>query len=60
MDNLQNFIQYKIFEPFEKLVAFTTTKQTLNEENPRFTGDSSAIFENNRKQLAAKLVSRHT
>lgn len=55
MDNLQNFIQYKIFEPFEKLVAFTTTKQTLNEENPRFTGDSSAIFENNRKQLAAKL-----
>lgn len=55
MDNNHNFIQYKIFEPFENLVAFTTTKQTLSVQNPRFTGDSSEIFEDNRIQLAAKL-----
>lgn len=55
MDNTKNFIQYKIFEDFENIVAFTTTKQTLGNSNSRFTGDSSDIFEDSRKQLANKL-----
>ena len=55
MDNTQNFIRYKIFEPFKNIVAFTTTKQTLFESKSRFTGDSPDIFENSRKQLAKKL-----
>lgn len=55
MDNTHNFVHYKIFEPFENLVAFTTTKQTFSFQNPRFTGDSPEIFKNNRTQLAAKV-----
>lgn len=55
MDNSGNFIRYKIFEGFENLLAFTTTKQTLPDQNARFTGDLPEFFENNRKQLAAIL-----
>ena len=55
MDKNNNFIQYKIFESFKNLQVFTTTKESLDEVNPRFTGDSIDIFENSRKELAAKL-----
>lgn len=55
MDKNYGFVQYKIFEPFKNLMAFTTTKQTLIDENPIFTGNSPEIFRNNRKQLAAQL-----
>ena len=55
MDKNNNFIQYKIFESFKNLQVFTTTKESLDEVNPRFTGDSIDIFEYNRKELAAKL-----
>ncbi len=55
MDKNNNLIQYKIFEPFKYLQAFTTTKQTINETNSRFTGDTLETFENSRIQLAEKL-----
>jgi hypothetical protein len=49
-------IYYKIFSGFENVVAFTSTKQTFDIVNPRFTGDSKDIFENNRILLAEKLM----
>ncbi len=55
MDKNNHLIHYKIFDTYKNLLAFTTTKQTLNKNNSRFTGDSKAIFENSRKQLATKL-----
>ncbi|HSH19648.1 MAG TPA: peptidoglycan editing factor PgeF [Draconibacterium sp.] len=55
MDNRNGFIYYKIFEPFENLVAFTTSKFTLQVKNPKFTGDTRDIYENNRQMLAEKL-----
>ena len=55
MDKNNNFIRYKIFKRFKNLQVFTTTKQSLDGVNPRFTGDSINIFENSRKELAAKL-----
>jgi YfiH family protein len=55
MDNSPNFIQYKIFQHFNNVLAFTSTKQTLEEKNARFTGDSSDVLKNNRKQLAHQL-----
>lgn len=52
MNNTRNLIQYKLFEEFENLVAFTTTKQTLKSKTPQFTGDSNTDFESNRSELA--------
>jgi YfiH family protein len=56
MHKNQELIYYKIFSGFENVVAFTSTKQTFETRNPRFTGDSPEIFENNRILLAAKLM----
>ncbi len=53
MDN--KLILHPIFEPYKNLVAFSTTKKSLEHPAPRFTGDSSEIFTENRKQLAAIL-----
>lgn len=55
MDNLQNLVQYKIFENHKNILAFTNTKQTLKKSNSRFTGDSTILVEENRKELAAVL-----
>ncbi|NOR74900.1 MAG: peptidoglycan editing factor PgeF, partial [Draconibacterium sp.] len=55
MNKNHHLVQYKIFEGFENIIAFTTTKQTLTERNSIFTGDSSETLKNNRKQLAEKL-----
>ena len=55
MANKEEFVQYSIFKSFKNLVAFTTTKQTLNVINPRFTGDSAKRYERNRELLAGKL-----
>ena len=55
MANKEEFVQYSIFKSFKNLVAFTTTKQTLNVINPRFTGDSVKRYERNRELLAGKL-----
>jgi YfiH family protein len=56
MHKNQELIYYKVFSGFENVVAFTSTKQTLEPLNPRFTGDSKDIFENNRALLAEKLM----
>ena len=55
MDKTQNFVQYNLFQTHKTLLAFTTTKQTLEESYPRFTGDHKSIFEKNRTQLALQL-----
>ncbi len=39
----------------KNLMAFTTTKQTLLERNPTFTGNSPKNFKGNRKQLSNRL-----
>lgn len=52
MDKSGNLIQYKIFESLKNVVAFTTTKNTLNASSPRFTGDSESIYKSNRMLLA--------
>ncbi|MBK6282237.1 MAG: peptidoglycan editing factor PgeF [Draconibacterium sp.] len=54
--NNKGLIYYKIFRGFENVVAFTSTKQTFETKNPRFTGDSTDIFEQNRILLAEKLM----
>jgi YfiH family protein len=56
MHNIQDLIYYKIFSGFENVVAFTSTRQTFDTKNPRFTGDSPEIFEHNRILLAEKLM----
>ena len=56
MHKNQGLIYYKIFRGFENVVAFTSTKQTFETKNPRFTGDSPDIFEKNRILLAEKLM----
>ena len=56
MHKKNELIYYKIFSGFENVVAFTSTKQTFDIVNPRFTGDSKDIFENNRILLAEKLM----
>ncbi len=55
MHKKHNFISYNIFAPYQNLVAFTSTKQSFDTENTRFTGDSAEIYIENRKQLAEKL-----
>lgn len=55
MDSKQSFIHYNIFKPFEKLLAFTTSKQTLAINNARFTGDSIEDYQTSRQLLAEKL-----
>lgn len=55
MHKKHNFIHYNIFSPYQNLVAFTSTKQSFDTENTRFTGDSPEIYTENRKQLAEKL-----
>ncbi len=54
--NNKGLIYYKIFRGFENVVAFTSTKQTFETKNPRFTGESTDIFEQNRILLAEKLM----
>jgi len=56
MHKKNELIYYKIFSGFENVVAFTSTKQTFDVVNPRFTGDSKDIFENDRILLADKLM----
>lgn len=56
MHKKNELIYYKIFSGFENVVAFTTTKQSFQPPNPRFTGDSPEIFETNRLLLAEKLM----
>ncbi len=56
MHSNKELIYYKIFSGFENVVAFTTTKTTIKLANPRFTGESPEIFENNRLLLAEKLM----
>ena len=56
MFKAQELIYYHIFSGYENVVAFTTTKQTFESRNPRFTGDSPEIFTNNRILLAEKLM----
>jgi polyphenol oxidase len=56
MHKNHELIYYKIFAGFENVVAFTSTKQTFSVVNPRFTGDTKDIFENNRVLLAEKLM----
>lgn len=60
MDNRNGFVHYKIFDPFKNLVAFTTSKFTLKVKNPKFTGDTHDIYENNRQLLAEKLEIKST
>ena len=50
--NNSPLIFYDIFRSFNSVLAFTTRKSTLNHAAPRFTGDSVAVFSDNRKQLA--------
>ena len=55
MDNNHEFIRYSIFNRFKNVVAFSSTKQTFNLINPRYTGDSVNIYIQNRSLLAKKL-----
>jgi YfiH family protein len=56
MHKNHELIYYKVFSGFENVIAFTSTKQTFDKPNPRFTGDSKDIFENNRILLAEILM----
>uniref|UniRef100_UPI003217182C peptidoglycan editing factor PgeF n=1 Tax=uncultured Draconibacterium sp. TaxID=1573823 RepID=UPI003217182C len=47
MDNNTHLIHYKVFEPFTTILAFTTTRLTLDIENVRFSNNSG-----NRAKLA--------
>lgn len=52
MDKSHNLVNYKIFESFKNVVAFTTTKQTFSENQPRFTGDHPEVYNVSRRNLA--------
>lgn len=52
---MDKLIRYTIFHPYKNLVAFTTTKQSLNLSAVRFTGDETSVYYESRKQLAALL-----
>lgn len=56
MHNINELIYYKVFSGYENVVAFTSTRQTFETNNPRFTGDSPEIYTNNRILLAEKLM----
>ena len=56
MSEKHDLIYYEVFAGFENVVAFTTSKQTFDIKNPRFTGDSPEIFSSNRALLAEKLL----
>lgn len=51
----QNFVRYKIFQEFSNIEAFTTTKQSLQKDRVRFTGDEESIYSDNRNELARLL-----
>lgn len=56
MDNrTPELIRYRQFLPFAGVEAFTTTKNGWPVENPRFTGDSSDLYAENRRRLAQLL-----
>lgn len=55
MDSDNKYIQYNLLKTHLNLIAFTTTKETLKNRNPRFTGDNEDLFANNRKELASIL-----
>ncbi|HCE57117.1 MAG TPA: peptidoglycan editing factor PgeF [Prolixibacteraceae bacterium] len=55
MHKKHSFVHYPIFESYQNLVAFTSTKQSFATEKTRFTGDSPEIYTEPRKQLAEKL-----
>jgi len=50
----KKLVQYKIFKPFNCLYSFTTTKTTLDEPFPRFTGNTVNTAQI-KLQLAEKL-----
>ncbi|MCK3686212.1 peptidoglycan editing factor PgeF [Maribellus sp. YY47] len=52
---MDNFIQYPVFQTCDKLLAFTTTKQSMGTPAARFTGDEASVFVENRKELARLL-----
>ena len=56
MHNINELIYYKVFSGHENVVAFTSTRQTFETNNPRFTGDSPEIYSQNRILLAEKLM----
>ena len=56
MHKIKELIYYKAFSGYENVVAFTSTKQTFDTNNPRFTGDSPEIYIQNRILLAEKLM----
>jgi len=52
---MDKLIQYKLFQPHKNIVAFTTTKESIDTEMARFTGDAASIYADNRAQLASLL-----
>ena len=56
---MDKLIRYRIFQPFEKLEAFTTTKQSIKKDAVRFTGDDVSMYKDSREQLAALLGIEH-
>lgn len=52
---MDNFIHYRIFQPFEKVEAFTSTRKSTSQEKARFTGDGESVFSHNRQELAELL-----
>lgn len=48
----QHLITYPLFEPFEDILAFTTTKHFFLQDVPRYTGDSEEIYQSYRRRLA--------
>lgn len=56
MHKIKELIYYKAFSGYENVIAFTSTRQTFDTNNPRFTGDSPEIYSQNRIRLAEKLM----
>jgi YfiH family protein len=52
MNKKEHLVYYNLFAPHRNLLAFSTTKKTIKNHLPRFTGDSPEIFQGSREQLA--------
>ena len=49
---MDDLIRYPVFQSCKNLLAFTTTKKSVNSVAARFTGDEESVFMGSRKELA--------
>ncbi len=52
---MDKIIRYPIFQSFDNVLAFTSTRESTSDGKARFTGDRESVFTHNRQELAEML-----